>query len=57
MVRTAFLTQQGTGALSITLTSAKLRTWKLELFKYKEASVSVRHSKVRCQTLTIKQLY
>jgi hypothetical protein len=34
MVRTAFLTQQGTGALSITSTSAKLRTWKLELFEY-----------------------
>ena len=28
------LTQQGTGALSITSTSAKLRTWKLEPFEY-----------------------
>jgi hypothetical protein len=34
MVRTAFLTQQGTGALSITSTSAKLRTWKVEPFEY-----------------------
>ncbi len=34
IVRTAFLTQQGIGALSITSTSAKLRTWKLELFEY-----------------------
>ena len=34
MVRTAFLTQQGTGTLLITLISAKLRTWKLELFEY-----------------------
>ena len=34
MVRTAFLTQQGTGALSVTSTSAKLRTWKLEPFEY-----------------------
>jgi hypothetical protein len=34
MVRTAFLTQQGTAALSVTSTSAKLRTWKLEPFEY-----------------------
>jgi hypothetical protein len=34
MVRAAFPTQQGTGALSVTSTSAKLRTWKPELFEY-----------------------
>ena len=34
MVRAAFPTQQGTSALSITSTSAKLRTWKLEPFEY-----------------------
>ena len=34
MVRTAFLTQQGTGAFSITSISAKLRIWKLEPFEY-----------------------
>jgi hypothetical protein len=34
MVRAAFPTQQGTSALSITWTSAKLRTWKLEPFEY-----------------------
>lgn len=34
MVRAAFPTQQGTSTLSITSTSAKLRTWKLEPFEY-----------------------
>ena len=34
MVRAAFSTQQGTSALSITSTSAKLRIWKLEPFEY-----------------------
>jgi len=32
--RSASLTQQGTGALSITSTSAKFRTWKLEPLEY-----------------------
>jgi hypothetical protein len=34
MVKTVLLTQQGTGALSITSTSTQLRTWKLEPFEY-----------------------